>query len=439
MQESCLSDTLLRSPDELQRYLEQQRAPALAGLGFPPGCVMPCHGINIANVPATIAESLGAKLLGAAGPLPDVMWRDLATGVQRVVCLILDAVGWCAFRDLLAEEPDLSLAQLARKGRLLPITASVPSTTTSALITLWTGYEPARHGLVAHMMYLRRLGLVGDMLMFSPAGSTRREELLERGLDLETFLPVPGVAQTLAGQGVVTRALINADLSRTAFSRLSFRGVSEVVRFITAADMWVRAHEVLSTRRRERLFLATYLAEPDSIGHLHGPGSDSWRAEMRALAASFEREFLARLSTRERQGTLFLLTADHGQLEGEGVAVPLPDHPGLADHLMLPACGSLRAAYLYACQGQVDTAQAYLRDQLGEQFAVVRSRDALAAGLLGSGQPAPETACRVGDLMAFSRDRYFLDYRKRTYPPLGLHAGLSPDEMLVPFLVARLD
>ena len=219
--EACLPDGLLRSAVDLEHYLAEQRSPALAALGLPGDVVVPCHGISIANLPATLAEILGGKLLGAAAPLPDAMWRDLATGVQRVVWFIVDALSWLDLRQLVEEGKAPTIGRLAEAGRLLPITSVLPSTTTTALTTLWTGYTPAQHGLVGHMTYMHEFGLIGDLLSFSPAGVRMRDELLERGLSLDEFLPVPGLAQALLEQGIVTRALINVDLAMTGFSRLS--------------------------------------------------------------------------------------------------------------------------------------------------------------------------------------------------------------------------
>ena len=439
MLDSCLPDHLLRSAPDLERYLIDQRSPALAALALPGEFVLPCAGLSVANVPATLAELLGARLASASAPLPDAMWQDLAAGVRRVVCIILDAVGWTELRRLLEDEADLSLSRLARAGRFLPLTAVYPSTTTSALTTIWTGYTPAQHGLVGHMLYLRELGVVGDMLMFSPAGEHRRDQLLERGLDAATFLPVPGLAQALAEQGVTTRVLINMSLAATSYSHMCFRGAAEVGRFITPADMAVQLRQTLQAHRDERLLLAAYLAELDSIGHIEGPGGEAWRAELRSLAYSLEREFLRGLSPEERAGTLVVLVSDHGQMVAPVTSVPLADHPELRRHLLLPITGSLRAAYLFAVQGEAAEARAYLGERLGEQFAVVDSGDAVAAGLLGPGRPARETACRTGDLVVMARDHFMLDYRRRDHPVLGAHAGTSAEEMLVPFLMVRLD
>ena len=439
MQSGCLPGYLVRSADDLERYLVGQRSPALAALGLPEEFVVPCHGLSAANVPATLAEMLGARLPGAAAPLPDDLWLDLADRVQRVVWLIVDAAGWLHTREWFEEEPDMSLARLARGGRFVPLTSVFPSTTTSALTTLWTGYGPAQHGLVGHMMYLREHGAVVDMLTFSPAGERQRDQMLGRGLVPEEFSPVPGLAEALTGQGVSVRTLINRDLAVTGFSRISYRGVTEVVRFVTPADMCARLHRMLAEHTHERLLLVGYMHEVDNVGHLDGPGSPPWRAQMRSLAYSLEREFLSELTPEERRGTLLMLTSDHGQLPGAGASVYAADFPELCRHLLLPVTGSLRAAYLYARQGQLEAAERYLREHLSEQFFAIRSQAALDAGLLGTGRAAAEAANRIGDLIVIGRDHYLLDQRKRERPPMGMHGGLSQWEMLSPCLIARLD
>jgi len=439
MQSGCLPGYLVRSADDLERFLVEQRSPALAALGLPEEFVVPCHGLSAANVPATLAELLGAKLPKAAAPLPDDLWLDLADGVKRVVWLIVDAVGWLHTREWFEDEPDTSLARLAREGRFVPLTSVFPSTTTSALTSLWTGYGPAQHGLVGHLMYLREHGAVVDMLTFSVAGERERDQMLGRGLVPEEFSPVPGLAEVLTEQGVNVRTLINRDLAVTGFSRISYRGVTEVVRFVTPADMCARMRCMLADHLDERLLLVGYMHEVDNVGHLDGPESPMWRAQMRSLTYSLEREFLSELTPQQRRGTLLILTSDHGQLPGAGVSTYVADYPELRSHLLLPVTGSLRAAYLYARQGQLEAAEQYLSEHLSEKFVTIRSQAALEAGLLGTGRAAEEVANRVGDMIVLGRDHNLLDHRRRERPPMGMHGGLSQWEMLSPFLIARLD
>jgi len=430
----------LPSAAELERYLLRQRPPVLAELGLPAEFVLPHYRLSIANLPATLSQLLGGNLPDASPPLPDALWTDLAIGVRRVVWVILDAVGWLPFCGLLAEDDSLSFARLAQAGRLFPITSVFPSTTTSALATLWTGHAPAQHGLVGHEMYLREFGLIVDTLGFSSAGEPRQGQMIEQGLIPEEFLPVPGLAEILAGQGIITRALINLSLTESGLSRLCFRGAAEVAGFVTSADMWVRLRQMLAAHLDERLLLVGYWGEVDNISHYQGPDSESWRAELHNLAFSLEREFRRGLSSREREGTLLAITSDHGQVAVQpGSSIKLADHPGLQDCLLLPPTGGPRSAYLFARQGQVEGARRYLQENLSHQFAVVSSAAALEAGLLGTGPPAAESPYRLGDLTVLARGDYLLDHREREHPLRGMHGGLSPWEMLVPLLLVRLD
>jgi len=440
MLNSSLPDPLPQSPAELERYLLQQRSATLDALGLPDEFVLPCYGLSIANGPGTLAALLGGRLADAAPPLPDTLWADLASGVRRIVWVILDAVGWLRFRQLLEQERELAFARLAQAGRLLPLTSIFPSTTASALATLWTGHTPAQHGLVGSEIYLREFGVVMDALSFSPVGEPRRGQMIERGLVPEELLSVPSLAEILSKQGIVTRVLINLSLTESGLSRLCFRGAAEVTGFITSADMWVRLRQMLAAHQDERLLLAAYWGKVDSIGHYQGPDSESWRAELRNLAFSLEREFLRDLSPREREGTLLVIMSDHGQIAKRPESqVRVADHPELRDRLLLPPTGGPRSAYLFVRQGEVERVRRYLQEHLSDRFAVIGSAAALEAGLLGPGRPAAESPYRLGDLVVLARDDYMLEYKERKHPLLGLHGGFSPWEMLVPLLLARLD
>jgi len=428
------------SAAHLESHLLEQCPPALAALGLPHESVCPDYERSIGNLPATLAALLGAQLPGCLPPLPGDMWRDLAPGLRRIVWVILDALGWVHFQRLLQQDGRLVFGRLAGNGRLVPLTSVFPSTTTSALASLWTGCAPAQHGLVGHEIYLRQYGLVMDALKFSPSGEAKRGLMLERGLVPEELLPVPGLAQLLAEQGVVTRVLISARLLDSGLSRICFRGVTQVCDLITSADMWVQLRQLVAAHLDERLLLVGYWGDVDEISHHRGPDSESWYAELRNLAFSLEREFLSALSAAERRGTLLVIAADHGQLGGGLEAiVRLQEHPELRDYLLLPPSGGPRAAYLFTRHGFAEATRAYIQAHLSQQLAALDSGQALAAGLLGPGRPAPETDHRVGDVLVLGRDRHVFRHREPKFQVRGVHGGLSASEMLVPLLMARLD
>jgi hypothetical protein len=204
--------------------------------------------------------------------------------------------------------------------------------------------------------------------------------------------------------------------------------------------LWVNLREWLSERHHERALFAAYWSAVDTLAHKYGPSSPTIDAEIQSIAYSFEREFLQPLSARARDGTLFLLTADHGQLDTPPArAIYLRDHPELTECLLFTPTGEARAAYLHCMTGEVAAARDYLQARLADQFLVVDSRAALAMGLFGRGNHAPETRHRIGDLLALPRHDHILWDGNEPPKMLGRHGGLTVEEMLVPLLAARLD
>jgi len=431
----------MHSAHEIEDTIRRHRLPVLEKQLPPDEFVMPHYeGLSLANLPATIAALLGADLPGAAPPLPAELWADLAPGVRRVVLVLLDAVGYLRFRRLLQADESLSFAHLARQGCLVPLTSVFPSTTATALATLWTGRTPAEHGLVGYALFLQEYGVVTDMLSLKPMRGQGRETLVDWGLEPEKFLPVPGLGEFLGPHGITCRLLIHQQYVDSPLSRMLHRGMAERRGYISSSDMWVSIRHMLAQYRDERLLLVAYWGGVDGIAHVYGPTAETWPAEIRNLAFSLEREFLRPLSPADREGTLLIITTDHGQVFAPPEqAVLLTKHPPLWRALVLPPLGESRAAYLHVRRGQVKMVRAYLEEQLAGRFVVLDSEVALEAGLLGKGEIAPETPPRIGDLIALARGEASLHWGYREPKLWGRHGGLTPEEMLVPLLMVRLD
>jgi hypothetical protein len=428
---------------EIEQTILDHRLPSLDG-DLPEGeFVLPCYGgLSIVNVPATTAALLDVQLPGAC-PLPQEVWGPYAGGVRCVVRVVIDALGYRRLQRFMVQEPDTLFHRLlGQGGQLVPLTSVCPSTTTTALSSLWTGRLPVEHGLLGTRLFLRDQGLQANMISFTPVGFERRNALLEEGMEPGKFLPVPGMAQVLAEQGVESHVFINKLYIRGGLSDIFFRGVKEVHPFVpgSGADLWVMLRRFMEERAGQRLFISVYWGAIDGVAHERGPSSPAIDAEVRAWTRLMAEEFLDRSSSGALAGTVLTLLADHGQIDTPPAsAVRLDRHPELLQHLLMKPVGEQRFSYLFARQGQADAARRYLNERLNQAFVVIDSQRAFEAGLFGSGTSAPETAARLGDLLVVSRrDHILYDGDK---PPflLGLHGGLSPEEMLVPYLLVRLD
>ncbi len=135
-----------------------------------------------------------------------------------------------------------------------------------------------------------------------------------------------------------------------------------------------------------------------------------------------------------------MLVADHGQTTTPPWrVVRLSDHPALRQTLLLPPAGEARAAYLYARSGQADALRAYVAEHLADRFVLLEMERALAAGLFGPDEFTPELRSRLGDFLLLARNDSRLVIGEEKIPMQGHHGSLTPEEMLVPLLMVRLD
>ena len=433
---------------QIEHTLRTHRFPGLEEY-LPEEFILPHYGgYSIANVPATVAALLGVELPDGAPPLPTHLWADpsgqasgrgMASGVRRVVLVLLDAVGYLHLQRYLTEE-DSVFRHLAQAGRLVPLTSVFPSTTVAALTTLRTGRTPLGHGFLGTKLLLSEQGLLANMIKLAPAAHKRPEELLDWGWKPEEFVTVPSLAQQLAAAGVQSVAHTYLPHLAGGLSRIFLRGMTEVQGYAGFSDLWINLRRTLIQRQNEPLFVSAYWGSTDTVAHLYGPEGEPFRAELRHLARALEEDFLAPLPAAAREGTLLIIIADHGQTATPPErAVRLSDHPALQQALLLPPAGEPRAAYIYVRPGQADGLRAYVAEHLSGRFLLLEMERAVTAGLFGPEQPTPELRARLGDFLLLARNDSRLIVEKKKVPIHGHHGSLTPEEMLVPLLMVRLD
>jgi hypothetical protein len=426
---------------QVESYLRAHSLPAIEAFLPPDEFIMPHYqGLGIANLPATVAALLGSQISGLCPPLQHDLWQDWREGIKRVVLVIVDALGYLQLREAMAEDDGLVFHRLAQAGRMVPITTTFPSTTNNVLSTLWTGHSPAAHGILAYELYLRELGVAASALFFWPVYQRRRDALVEWGLDPETFIPVPGLAQQLIAQGITTHSFISKTYADSALSQIHRRGIQQVHRFVSGGDMWVGLQRTIEQQVNEKLFLVAYWDRIDGITHQCGTDDDPWTLELRAFSWMMETGFLSRLTPAQRDGTLLLLAADHGGVTTPSrEAIKLDDHPVLRDALSLPPMGESRVPFLHTRGDTLEQVRMYVQERLGQAFVTLTREQVLASGLLGTGPMYAETPHRLGDLIGLARGNHYLARTKRQLQMQGRHGGLSAREMLVPLLGVRLD
>jgi len=404
------------------------------------GWVMPDYsGLSIANLPATISTLMGSPLPDALPPLPDRLWTGWTPGLRRVVLIVVDALGYTLLQKMLAQGDGRALLDLSEAGCLVPLTSVFPSTTNAALTSLQTGQAPARHGWLAYTLYLRELGIASNAILLTPTWTRQPDLLVDWGLDPEQLVKGPMLAEHLEMAGISTHALFHARFQHSGFSTMLYRGVKHIHGHLHASDYWVQLRQLLAETRTGQVFISAYWSGLDTLAHAYGPDTAYGEAEFRTVSHLLAQELLAGLSPADREGTLLLVTADHGQIYvPPDQILSAKDHPGLSQHLMVPIVGESRAAFVYPRPGRAGAIREFLEERFPGWFVVLDSGQVLEAGLLG--QPiTDETVARAGELLVLPRGNHAIQQAPPPVTLAGRHGGLSPEEMLVPLVGCRLE
>jgi len=288
-------------------------------------------------------------------------------------------------------------------------------------------------------MFLREIGIASNAILLCPVWTRQQDMLMEWGLQPETLLPVGTLAEGLAHSGITTAVVLPRSFENGGFTRMLYRGTTRIQYHYHASDLWGHLRHLLAETRGQRILVSAYWGGLDTLGHAYGPDSGLWDGELRSVSHLLQDEFLARLPDQDREGTLLLITADHGQMRIPSAHIlTANEDPELSRHLQVPIMGESRAAFVYPRPGRADAIREYLDRAFPGRFSVHNSVEILEAGLMG--RPiSDEAVARAGELLVLPRGDYALQRAKPRSPLLGRHGGLTAREMLVPLIGVRLD
>jgi hypothetical protein len=367
-------------------------------------------------VPDAVAALTGRPRLLPGLPLPE--------GIRAVVIVVIDGLG----RRLLDTHADLAPTLTAVPGTTLD--APFPTTTPTSLTSIGTGLPPGRHGITGTSVAVPH----DDRPLITLTWSWIRQDLdLDARGDVvpESFQPLPTAFELARDDGLRAVTVLRPEFAASGLTRAGLRG-----------------GEVVGARGREETLTAavTAAAAPggptvvyahhgdlDALGHLTGPGSEQWCAELAAIDAA-----VTQAAADLPPDVAVVITADHGMVHvpPEG-CVELADAPALLDGVRV-LTGDPRARQLHVRAGAAPDVAAAWREACAG-LAHVRTRDeAIAAGWFGP-EVAEHVRPRIGDVVISAsaldvawvhRDADLFGGRL-----LGQHGALTPQELQVPALV----
>ncbi|MEU7529433.1 nucleotide pyrophosphatase/phosphodiesterase family protein [Saccharothrix sp. NPDC042600] len=374
--------------------------------------VVPRYGVG------TLAEVVPSLLAGFGVPgMTDVLG---VAGPTRVCLLLIDGLGWRLLRDHADAAP--FLAGLGGG----PIAAGFPATTATSIASLATGTPSGGHGIVGYSFAAR--GPEGEELLnalrWHRHGAGESVDL-RSVLVPEEVQPGATALERAAAAGVDVRFVVPREQTGSGLSRAVLRG-GDFRPVLGLGDLV--SHTLGAVREGDRTFCYAYHADLDTLGHVYGPGSDPWRAQL-----TFVDRLCAAIAEGLPSGSALVVTADHGMVEPAD-RVDFDTDPVLREGVRLLG-GEARARHVYT--DAPDEVRARWSAVLGERAVVLSREEAVAAGWFGPGV-AGHVLPRIGDLVVAMRDRAAV-VRSAAEPLLsalpGHHGSLTEAEQLVPLLV----
>lgn len=313
-----------------------------------------------------------------------------------------------------------------RTGRL---TSVFPSTTASAVTTTLTGLAPAAHGLTGWFIHDHRFGGVLAPLPMLMRGNGPVDGLLAS----QRLFPY----QTLFQRRTRPASLIYPhSLAGSAFSRRHGRG-ARVVAYQGLEGMVDAIADELRSFSPQSGYVHAYYPVFDALSHAHGCESDEVIARFQRIDASFTR-LLERLRGCNCD---IVVSADHGFIDSPPQQqVRLEHYPDAKRLLNTPLFGERRAAFFDLRPGAEGDFRAFSDEVLRGKAILLSSESLRQSGLLGPGKPHRKLVERTGTHALLMEPGWtILDHvpDETEHEMLGVHGGLSPQEMWIPIITAR--
>ena len=372
---------------------------------------------------------------GFAG-IPTRIENAFASGnYDAVVLFLIDGFGW-RFFERFQDMPFLK--RMARHGKIEKLISQFPSTTAAHITTIHTGLPVGVSGVYEWYYYEPQIDQIIAPLLFSLAGTRERDSLRSIGVKPASLYPRGILYPALKQRGVDSYMFGMREYTPSTYSSVIMAGLEQVA-FKTFSEGLINLNLLLE-KQTKPTYIHLYFDKLDSICHEYGPNAPQTEAEIETFLLIMENYFERTFDTKKR--VLFLMTADHGQVEVDpqttiylnrdmrfsGIERLLKTNR--YRQLLVPA-GSARDMFLHVKDDVLDDALAFLTPRLEGKADVVKTEYLINEGYFG-----PEISSRfrerVGNLVIlpyryesvwwYEKDKF----EQRFY---GHHGGLTPQEM----------
>ncbi|MEK9675967.1 MAG: alkaline phosphatase family protein, partial [Chloroflexota bacterium] len=182
----------------------------------------------------------------------------------------------------------------------------------------------------------------------------------------------------------------------------------------------------------------TYFHWPIIDKYAHEVGTDGEKTL--EVVLEFDRKMQQLRGLLPDDATL-VITADHGHLNyPEGHRIQVQQSDPIRELLFDAPSGDERAAIFHVNDGSEEEFEQTFNERFGDRFLLLRRSEVIEQKLLGPDSLSDVTSGRLGQFMAISKGSWAFSFRdgpsRAGFELRSQHGGLTPDEMLVPVIIA---
>lgn len=351
--------------------------------------------VNVAN---TILDEFGA---GEGKQKMNLLDGYLKKGYENIVIILLDGMGECIIRENLEKDGFFN-------SNLKGIYSSVfPPTTVAATTSILSGMQPCSHGWLGWECYYPQINKNVTVYLNKEAGTDNQ------AADYN-------VAFTYCGyESIVSKIKRNGG---TAFEAAPFTepypdSFEKICGYIK--DL---------CRKKGKKYIYSYWNEPDSIMHKKGCYGSDAKQMLRSLEQQVE-ELCNGL-----ENTLVIVTADHGHMDSKGVSIT--DYPGITGCLVRMPSIEPRALNLFVKEEKIHQFEYEFKKEFGGKFLLWTKQNVIESNLFGTENKHPCFEGMLGNYLAIATDDLSIyNTREEADSFIGVHAGITADEMDIPLII----
>ncbi len=352
------------------------------------------------NISATLAEFLGAPNKNATLPLLE---EELKKGYKNVVFICFDGLG------IHPIEKNLDKEDLLRRNITQTLLSTFPSTTTNATSSLRSNLLPLEHGWFGWSMYFENIKR--NINIFLDTDSWTEEDVAITNsplLDIDEYYN-----NGESDYNINTVYPTYVQVSRPENNHT----------FESEKDFFEQLENICQTQGKQ--FVYAYYPDPDHTMHDYGVSSKEAKDVITSLSKNMERI----LSTTK--DTLFIITADHGQVDVEGYVYFYKDEK-LLNMLEIYPFLEPRAIAFKVKKGKEKEFEKYFNETYSKDFTLFDSKKLIEEGYFGD---KGDKENLLGDYIAIGTYTHKIGMLTPAYPEFKGHHTSLTEEMEVPLIL----